>query len=101
VTFPAGGTITVTGNMILEGTGGNLLLLRSSASGTQWNIDPQGTRSVSYVDVQDSNNINAAQISASNSVDSGNNTGWIFATGGEGQAGGGRTPREDGAGISF
>jgi hypothetical protein len=59
-----------------------MLFLRSSILGTQWNVDPQGSRSVSYVDVQDSRNINGSLIGAVNSVDSSNNNGWLFPAGG-------------------
>jgi hypothetical protein len=81
LTFGTGASnrTTVTGTLTLEGTSGNLLLLRSSSSPTQWEINPQGTRSISFVDVQDSNNINATAISPTNSVNSGNNTNWTFA----------------------
>ena len=54
-----------------------MLKLRSSSSGTQWNINPQST-SVSYVDVQDSNNANATVIAAASSTNSGDNTNWNF-----------------------
>src|SRR5204862_524207 len=59
---------------------GQLLSLRSSSFGTQWKIDPQSVRTIAFLDVQDSNNINATAINAvgTNSVDSGNNTNWVF-----------------------
>lgn len=49
-------------------------------SGTYWNIDPQGSRTIAYLDVRDSRNVNAAIIAAhaTNNVDSGNNPGWNF-----------------------
>jgi len=56
-----------------------MLSLRSSTSGTQWTINPSGTRIISYVDVQDSENTNAAEIDATdNCIDSGNNIMWAF-----------------------
>ncbi|QTA78941.1 Immunoglobulin-like fold-containing protein [Desulfonema limicola] len=76
--FTAGETQTITGTLNLQGVSGGLLSLRSDTPGTQWNIDPQGTRTVSYVDVQDSNNINAGAITAFNSTNSGNNINWTF-----------------------
>ncbi len=81
LTFEAGSTQTVTGTLNLQGAAGNLLSLRSGTSGTQWRIDPQGTRTISYLDVKDSNNINAAAIDAqtANVTNSGNNTNWTFA----------------------
>ncbi|GEM_PF-2628266 len=76
LSFAAGSTQTMTGTLTLTGAAGNLVVLKSSAAGTRWNIDPQGTRNVSFVDAQDSNNINAAQIPAPNSKDSGNDANW-------------------------
>lgn len=56
LTFQAGSTQTIAGNLILQGAAGSPLLLRSSATGTPWNVDPQGSRAVSFVDVEDSTN---------------------------------------------
>jgi len=78
LTFPAGATQTIVGTLTLQGASGQLLALRSSSAGSQWNIDPQGSRNVSYVDVKDSKNSNAAAISPHTSVSSGNNTNWSF-----------------------
>lgn len=80
LTFVAGTTQTILGDMTLQGAAGTLLSLRSDTPGVQWNIDPQGTRTVSFLDVQDSNNINATAISCVNGcVDAGNNTNWVLA----------------------
>ena len=84
LTFEAGSTQTIAGNLTLAGTDGllsdDVLSLRSTSGGTQWRIDPQGNRSVSYLDVRDSNNINATAIDAgnNNNTNSGNNTNWTF-----------------------
>lgn len=78
LTFEAGATQTIQ-NLTLTGAENNLITLRSSTAGTQWKIDPQGTRVVSYVDVKDSNNLNAAVIEAAYSTDSGNNINWFTA----------------------
>jgi hypothetical protein len=80
LTFEAGMTQTVTGTLMLKGSIGNLLSLRSSASPTQWLIDPQGARDLICLDVQDSNNVNAVTIDVigTGSTDSGNNTNWWF-----------------------
>src|SRR5262249_11513289 len=80
LTFATGAAnkTTVTGTLTLQGAANNLLSLRSATPGTQWQIDPQGTRTISFVDVQDSNNVNATAITASNGVTSGNNTNWVF-----------------------
>jgi len=78
LTFTADTTQIIKGTLTLTGTAENRLLLRSSADETQWNIDPQGTKAVSYVDVKDSNNINSTVIGASGSKDRGNNTNWYL-----------------------
>ncbi|HEX4925028.1 MAG TPA: Ig-like domain-containing protein, partial [Bdellovibrionales bacterium] len=79
--FAAGSTQTIAGALTLQGAAGNLLSLRSLTPGTQFNINPQGSRTIAYLDVRDSNNTNALRIQAygTNSTDSGNNTNWNFA----------------------
>ncbi|MCK5592452.1 MAG: hypothetical protein KAI72_10900, partial [Candidatus Pacebacteria bacterium] len=74
--FAATKTQIITGTLTLIGQSGSLITLRSTSDGTQWNIDPQGTRSVDYVDVKDSNNVNATAIRAFYPVDSLNNINW-------------------------
>lgn len=82
LTFTSGAAnrIIITGTTNLQGANGQLLSLRSSASGNQWQFDPQGTRTFNYLDVHDSNNVNAAIIDVSTQqvVNSGNNTNWQF-----------------------
>lgn len=79
LTFPSGTTQTITNTLTLQGAVGQLLSLRSSSGGSQWSIDPQGTRTTSYLDVQDSNNTNGTAISGGGtSVNSGNNTNWTL-----------------------
>ncbi len=80
LTITAGNTETVVGTLTLKGTSGNLLSLVSSTPGTQWNIDPQGTRDIEYLNVTDSNNINASAIQTLglNITNGGNNTNWNF-----------------------
>lgn len=82
LTFENGKTQTVTHTWTATGASGQLLSLRSLSTGSQWSIDPQSTRTISYLDVKDSNNINATTISISgfNITNSGNNTGWDFPT---------------------
>lgn len=81
LTFTAGTTQTVLGTLNLTGSSGKVLSLRSSSPGTQWSINPQGTRTVSYVNVQDSNNTNVATIyGGTGSTDSLNNTNWVFTS---------------------
>ncbi len=83
LTFPAGVTQTIVGTLTLQGAASNLLLLRSSSSGSVWSIDPQGTRTVNYLNVRDSTNINATDVDCSTDCsDAGNNTAWDFPVGG-------------------
>ena len=71
---------TIVANTLqLQGGSGALLSLRSLSTGNQWEIDPQETRTIAYLDVKDSNNVNATAIDAgANSVSNGNNTNWTF-----------------------
>ncbi len=79
LTFLAGETQTFTGTLDLEGTSGHPLLLRSSVTGTYASIDPQGARIIGYVDVEDSNNVNATAVScAVTCIDSGHNVNWTL-----------------------
>ena len=81
--FTAGTTQTVTGNAILQGVSGQLLSLRSTASPTSWNFSlaAGAVKSISYVDVQDSDasgsDSSLIDINPSYSVDSGNNVSWF------------------------
>ena len=87
LTFEANKTQAVTSTLTLTGASGNLLSLRSSTDGAQWRIDPQGTWSVNFVDVKDSNNLSSTSISVVSWTDSGNNTNWSTAGGGGGGGG--------------
>jgi hypothetical protein len=78
LTFTAGTTQTVTGALTLKGVSGNLLVMRSSSSGTRWNINPSGTRDVNSVDLKDSDNTAITAAIAVDSVNSGNNNNWLF-----------------------
>ncbi|MBI4352639.1 MAG: hypothetical protein HY593_01810, partial [Candidatus Omnitrophica bacterium] len=77
LTVEAGSTQTVAGTTTLQGAAGNLLSLRSSSAGTQWNIAPQGGRSISFVDVKDSVNTVLPVINPPDSIDSGNTVNWF------------------------
>ena len=81
LTFDNTATQTILGTLTLQGVSGNLLSLRSDVPGSQWDIDPQGTRTIGFLDVQDSRNVNAAVINAYglNVTDSGNNLNWAFS----------------------
>lgn len=63
-TFKAGSAnkTVVTGTLTLKGANGQILLLRSSNPGIQWQINPQGIRNLEYLDVMDSNNVNSVVI---------------------------------------
>jgi Divergent InlB B-repeat domain/YDG domain/Bacterial Ig-like domain (group 3) len=79
--FAAGSTTTVSNSLTFNGTAGNLLSLRSTIGGSQWNLIAAGTHTAGYVDVKDSNATGSSGvINGSNSVDSGNNTNWTFNT---------------------
>ena len=83
LTFEAGSTQTIVGTVTLAGAEGNLLSLRSSSAGTRWNftVNAGTTKTISYVDVQDSNasGSDATQkpINPTNSVNSGNTVDWF------------------------
>jgi hypothetical protein len=51
--FEAGSTQTILGRLTLEGASGCLLALESDIPDTQWNIDPQGTRNISFSSIKD------------------------------------------------
>jgi len=81
LTFQGGSTnkTTITNTLTLNGISGQLLSLRSD-SAAQWEIDPLGTRTIQYLDVQGSKNVNTADIDArgKNCTNSTDNTKWIF-----------------------
>ena len=80
ISFEAGSVQTIEGYFKAEGSYGSKVKLTSSDPGYRWYIDPQATRSVTFADVSDSENINATEIKAVNSVNSGNNENWSFGS---------------------
>jgi hypothetical protein len=79
LTFANGTTQTITNALTLTGTASYKLTLRSDDTPNQWNITPSGSRSVTYVDVKDSNNtVTDNNIVATFSTDSGNNDYWTI-----------------------
>ncbi|MBI4407912.1 MAG: cadherin-like domain-containing protein [Candidatus Kerfeldbacteria bacterium] len=78
LTFTAGTTQTVSGLLTLTGTAGNLIVLRSTVDDTYWNLIVNGTQSVSYVNVKDSDASGGTAISQANSTDAGHNSNWVF-----------------------
>ena len=78
LTFPAGATQTVEGTLALQGAGPeDLLALVSSKPGEAWNLAGAGSRTAKWLSVKDSNNT-GTEISAVESLDKGNNSGWAF-----------------------
>lgn len=81
LTFAAGSTTTINGLATINGAAGQLLSLRSSSTPTRWNLNLAGTKSISYVDVRDSDASGSAAaqkpVSPTNSADSGNTISWF------------------------
>jgi signal transduction histidine kinase len=75
--FQAGTTQRVLGTTTLQGSSGSKILLRSNSLGNRWSISPEGTRNISNVDVQDSNNITMNTINPTTSINTGNNLYWF------------------------
>ena len=81
ITFEAEKKQTFSGKLSLSGADGNLLVLKSSAPGTAWQIYCSGAdnHSINYVDVKDSDNSQSSYyLNALSSIDRGNNTKWAF-----------------------
>lgn len=75
--FAAGSTTTVNGVLTLTGATGSRVTLRSTSAGSVWYLNDAGTENVSAVDVQDSTATNSINAQG-DSLNSGNNTNWIF-----------------------
>ena len=74
----ADAALALVGALTLQGTSESARLsLRSSSDGNQWHIDPQGSRNVSFVDVKDSNNLNATFVLPTSAINAGNNLRWF------------------------
>lgn len=71
------GTTTVTDQLTLTGAAGQLLSIRSTTAGVVRTLVAPTATTASYVDVQDNNNTGVS-ITTSNSVNSGNTSGWDF-----------------------
>lgn len=82
ITFAEKSIVTTLGTLKLQGTAGNLLNIRSSKIDEKAQLDPQGGRNISFVDVRDNENINMSVIDCTNNcVDSGDNIQWDFGLG--------------------
>ncbi|MFA5975688.1 MAG: hypothetical protein WC859_05915, partial [Elusimicrobiota bacterium] len=76
--FKAGSTYTIA-NLTLIGDSGQIVTLRSTASGQHWYLNNTWANNVIYVDAQDSDARLGKQIVAvPPSTDSGNNRNWYF-----------------------
>jgi len=86
LTFAAGSTQTIAqgGSANLVGDYQKLLALSSSSPGTKWNLTINGSSSINYVSVTDSDASGGNIINATNSTNNGNNTNWDFGTAGTG-----------------
>ena len=76
--FTAGTTQTIGATLSLTGSSGNEIVLRSSSPGNTWTINNGSTYAVDYVDVEDSIASAANLLGASGSIDTGNNSNWVF-----------------------
>lgn len=85
VRLTAGSTQVVT-TPDFDGTSGNLVKLLSSSAGNAWTISKSsGLVDADYLDLKDSIATGGATWNAgANSVDSGNNVGWLFSSAGGG-----------------
>ncbi|MBU1126103.1 hypothetical protein KJ758_00665, partial [Patescibacteria group bacterium] len=76
--FAAISTQSVTGDLTMTGGSGTEIILRSTVTDTQWNINLSGTQDVTYVDVKDSNATGTTIDAGVTSINSLNNTNWTF-----------------------
>jgi hypothetical protein len=77
--FAGNSTYTIT-NLMLAGSAGNMVVLRSTSTNTSTYFHIGSTDTVTYVDVQDNNASGGDNILATDgtSANSGNNQNWIF-----------------------
>lgn len=82
ITFPSSVTTTV-GTWSVNGSSGNLVSIRAFLFLTQATLAKSGggTVTADYLDIRDSAATPSSTWTATNSTDSGNNTGWTFASG--------------------
>ncbi len=80
--FDSGSSNSISEQLLLTGTAGSNLVLRSTANGLSWRLQllPTAAQSIEQVDVMDSDASPGLTISAVNSVNSGNNSNWVFTT---------------------
>ncbi len=79
LTITTGKAVQVLDATTLSGVTAGLLQLRSSSDGSYWHFDPEGSVTVSRLDVKDSNNISGTTINCTTDCgDSGHNVDWNF-----------------------
>lgn len=79
VTGAAG--VHVLNQLTLIGAAGSPLKLRSTVAGSAWQINPETSVNIQFVDVKDSKNVSedVPEIAAAQGINSGNNLGWSFS----------------------
>jgi hypothetical protein len=79
--FIVSATQTISHTFTLTGSVSNKIVLRSAVNGTKWAINfPNGTQSVNFVDVKDSNANNNTVLDTGGVNSGNNNANWIFPT---------------------
>ena len=76
IRFEAGATQTILGLFKIEGAFTRHVKLISTQPGDRWQIDPSGPRDLIYAWIEDSYNVNPAEIVMTKSTDRGNSIGW-------------------------
>lgn len=71
-------TQIISNNLTLRGSSGALISLISNSTPTQWKINGQGTNTLCYLSVKDSNNLNVVALSGYQLTDATGNTNWDF-----------------------
>jgi uncharacterized Zn-binding protein involved in type VI secretion len=80
ISFAAGATHTITQTLMMNGDASKLATLASTVAGSTWYINPPTGTTLNYVFVSDSTVTGGKTITASNSQNAGNNSGWNFGT---------------------
>ena len=72
--FAGGSTQTITGNLILNGSAGNFVVIRSTNSSLRSHLTLTSVNMmINYADVRDNDASGGTQLVAFNSIDAGNN----------------------------
>ncbi len=79
VSFEAGSTQTIINMIVADGTCGSYIILQSQTEGSQATISKAfGAIAVDYCRLRDMNAAGGSTFNATNSIDMGNNTGWVI-----------------------